>query len=156
VNFILRKLVKNLKPNQEIIVEDTKITMGFKSPVKSMMLEYKLNEEVVVDTDNGKFNATLTFEDGKLIVRQTPLPGNNSKHPVESVRQINSDGELEVVSYQLDCDIFTPLNKKTSCTIFFLFAFNSLTTSSSNHADNNISVDYQQPYHLASQHDRYE
>ncbi|XP_012943884.1 fatty acid-binding protein, adipocyte [Aplysia californica] len=94
VNFLIRKMALQAKPEAEIIVNGTDISIGFKTTFKSDSFMYKLDEEVEITNDKGKFLCTLTYTDGKLVTKAAPSPGNNSK-PMETVREINSDGEME-------------------------------------------------------------
>jgi len=94
VNFLLRKLAVKAKPDLDIIVNDTEITIGFKTSFRSQSFVYKLNSEVEVTNEKGKFIAKLTYSDGQLVIMQTPATGNKEGLPVETVRHINDEGEM--------------------------------------------------------------
>jgi len=95
--FLKRKVASKVTPDNEICVEGSEVTIHVKSSVKSVSNKFKLDEEVELETDNGKFKATMTYSEGVLKIEQVPCEGVKFKS-VTVVRSINGDGELELAS----------------------------------------------------------
>lgn len=108
LNMILRKLATTVNPTQEIVVNDTQLSVTTKAGFKTLNDVFKLNEEVDITNDKGKFKGFMTYEDGVLKVKMTACEGNDAP-PVQSERSINEAGEMEVVAK----------TEKTTCKRFF-------------------------------------
>uniref|UniRef100_A0A0B6ZK26 Uncharacterized protein n=1 Tax=Arion vulgaris TaxID=1028688 RepID=A0A0B6ZK26_9EUPU len=111
LNYLLRKIASQANPEVEILINGVDIQISFKTPFRAECMKYKLNEEVEIETQKGKFKATTTYESGKLISKQVPIQGNDAK-PMVSEREINVAGELVTTIYVGDVvcvRIFTKL-----------------------------------------------
>merc|ERR1712058_91831 len=104
MNFLLRKVISKSSPDMDVTVDGENITLVFKTTLKTITIKYTINQEVEVDTDDGKYMVVTTYSDGKLVTVQKPCKGNDSKE-TRTTRFINSDGELEAI----------PATDKESC-----------------------------------------
>uniref|UniRef100_A0A8C6STI5 Cellular retinoic acid-binding protein 1 n=2 Tax=Neogobius melanostomus TaxID=47308 RepID=A0A8C6STI5_9GOBI len=72
VGFATRQMGNVVKPNIVLSMSDGVITMKAQSTFKTSEISFKLNEEFDETTaDDRKTKTTFTFENGKLIQKQT-------------------------------------------------------------------------------------
>uniref|UniRef100_A0A0K0FV59 FABP domain-containing protein n=1 Tax=Strongyloides venezuelensis TaxID=75913 RepID=A0A0K0FV59_STRVS len=72
INFILRKLAKTIKDKCIFVIERDKVTCTSESFFKTYTLSWVLNEKTLITSlDGRKYYSTFTYEDGKMIERQS-------------------------------------------------------------------------------------
>merc|ERR1712096_525391 len=93
VNFLLRKAATVSTPQMDVTEEGGVWTIKTSTTLKTMELKFKLGEEFDETTPDGReVDATVTFEDGKIVsVQKAKKEGQKS---TRSVREMNGTDEM--------------------------------------------------------------
>ncbi|MFH4976406.1 hypothetical protein AB6A40_003115 [Gnathostoma spinigerum] len=96
VGFVLRKMACALKPTLTIEIDGDHWKITSESTFKTIILDFKLNEEFDEITGDGrKMKSTMTFEDGKLIQIEKAISPGDKDSRIE--RYIDETGKLIIV-----------------------------------------------------------
>ncbi|XP_072038135.1 myelin P2 protein-like [Amphiura filiformis] len=97
VNIALRKIAQFNKSQMTISQEGDHITFFSESSFKNFKVTFKLGEDFSDTSPDGrKVINNMYLEDGKLIQKEKPAPGESGKE-VTYVRDIDANGDLVVV-----------------------------------------------------------
>ncbi|ESO97928.1 hypothetical protein LOTGIDRAFT_228443 [Lottia gigantea] len=95
VNFLVRKMAGSSKPEQEIRVDDDTIVVSTKAGFWNKESRMKLNEEFEEDRDGVKMKCFGKYENGVIIIDNTPIDKPDFK-PQKVTREI-IDNELVMI-----------------------------------------------------------
>nr|XP_053648499.1 fatty acid-binding protein-like [Cherax quadricarinatus] len=96
MSFLVRKLALQIKPTIQVEVKDDEWTITSLMTFKTLVWNFKLGEETVVDTTEGTTKVIFTLEEDKLI--QTPVTKNDKA--MMSVRHFTDEGMVQTLTHK--------------------------------------------------------
>ncbi|CAC5388517.1 CRABP1 [Mytilus coruscus] len=91
VNALLRKVATKVSPETELTVSGGKIKIAMKTGLFTSVDEFSLGEEYMKEIQGTWMKATGDYEEGKLVIVQTPIDPKNKMKPQTVHREIVGD-----------------------------------------------------------------